>query len=302
MTNSFQRYAGINAKLAEIAAQHETPARWYETWRRLGPDSTDEQRLAVFQAIRDAGALSADAGFHLVAWQIEQILMVAEEEELWEIHEQLDAIRQDHGLAEDEDWLADEAPPDYQELNRQYEDAYDDLYRRLLERHGEHVMAQLYFDDQDEFDRRWEAGRRFFHPPQEASEHDLPGWLALLVDIVATSMEFDGPAGPLGIQWGQDDDRWLVTVYPTPVELVGGATDGEVVSPGFSLDLDHLQKAFLRLDTSGWNALGLTAPDGPHLYLEGNFQDHEVLLRILAEAPEDEGPGMKVSAQRSMDR
>jgi hypothetical protein len=45
-----------------------------------------------------------------------------------------------------------------------------------------------------------------------------------------------------------------------------------------------------RLDAFGWSALGLNDQDGPHVYLEGDFMAHEVLLRVLAQAPQDEGP------------
>lgn len=61
------RYAGFNAKLVTIAEiAPELPA-WYDDWLRLGPDSTDEARLRVYQAIRDSGSLPAIAGFALVA-------------------------------------------------------------------------------------------------------------------------------------------------------------------------------------------------------------------------------------------
>src|SRR6185312_7982378 len=122
-----------------------------------------------------------------------------------------------------------------------------------------------------------------------------PDWLKILLDLVADCIEVESPAGPLGARWGQDGDSWQVTIYPTPVELVGGAVDGEVVAPGFSVDLERLREAFTRLDAFGWNALGLQGPDRPYIYLEGDFLARELLLRVLAHAPPDEGPGAKVT-------
>jgi hypothetical protein len=120
----------------------------------------------------------------------------------------------------------------------------------------------------------------------------------VLLDIVADCMEVDSPAGPLEARWGQGGNCWDVNIYPTPVELVGGAEDGEVVVPGFTLDLERLREAFTRLDAFGWNALGLPDQDGPYVYFEGDFMAHEVFLRILAEAPPDEEPGIKMPVQR----
>src|SRR2546427_4159304 len=66
----------------------------------------------------------------------------------------------------------------------------------------------------------------------------VPKWLKSLVDEVGANIEAHDPSGPLTFLYGEDAGTWEVTVYLTPVELVGGAVDGEIVSPGFSLDLD----------------------------------------------------------------
>jgi len=34
--------------------------------------------------------------------------------------------------------------------------------------------------------------------------------------------------------------------------------------------------------------------EGPHVSIEGVYQRHEVLVQVLAYAPEDEEPGMKL--------
>ena len=82
------------------------------------------------------------------------------------------------------------------------------------------------------------------------------------------------------------------------MELVGGAHDGAVVVPGFRLDLEQLRQEFESIIDFGWNALGLNDPEGPHIYVEGVFQDREVYLQVLAYAPEDEEPGLRVEATR----
>jgi hypothetical protein len=102
--------------------------------------------------------------------------------------------------------------------------------------------------------------------------------------------------GPLGYRYLVDETMTELIVYPTPIELVGGADDGEVVVAGFLLDLGELQLIFERLDALHWQALGLGLddPDGPYVSLEGVFQGHSIWLRILAEPPADEAPGLKL--------
>jgi hypothetical protein len=100
--------------------------------------------------------------------------------------------------------------------------------------------------------------------------------------------------GPLGFRYVEEDEFWEVVVYPTPVELLGGTHDGAVVAPSFSLDLEGLRAAFDRVDDFSWNALGLNDPDGPYVWVEGDYRGHDVWLRVLAQAPEGEDPGMKL--------
>jgi hypothetical protein len=104
--------------------------------------------------------------------------------------------------------------------------------------------------------------------------------------------------GPLALVSREEEGFWEVDVYPTPVELVGGADDGALVSPGFSLALEPLRSSFEQIDESGWNALGWPDDDGPFVWVEGAYQGHEVFLRVLARAPEGEEPGAKLRIMR----
>jgi hypothetical protein len=89
-----------------------------------------------------------------------------------------------------------------------------------------------------------------------------------------------------------------IWIYPTCVELVGGAHDGAVVVPGFSLDLEQVRAAFDDVTAFGWNALGLNDPEGPYVYVEGVYRGREVYLQVLAQAPEGEEPGLRFDATR----
>ena len=108
--------------------------------------------------------------------------------------------------------------------------------------------------------------------------------------------------GPLAFRYGEEDGFWEVILYPTPVELVGGASDGEVVQPGFTLDLEGLRSAFEQIDALSWNSLGFGDSEGPYVAIEGKVQGHTVYLQILAYAPEDEEPGMKLDCSKGGDK
>jgi hypothetical protein len=121
----------------------------------------------------------------------------------------------------------------------------------------------------------------------------MPRWLNALVEEVADAMTAHAPSGGLGVRYREEEGDWEVLVYPLPVELVGGAHDGEVVWPGFSLDLERVRSAFTRVDAVVWNAHPLgDEDDNPCVSIEGEHAGRLVWLRVLAYAPQDEEPGM----------
>jgi len=125
----------------------------------------------------------------------------------------------------------------------------------------------------------------------------LPSWLEPLVEAVAASMTVHGPDGPLGLRYRPTEGRWDVQIYPLPVEMVGGAHDGGLAAPGFTLDLRSIGAAFEWVGTTSWDPHG-TCPEnvdtGPCLSVEGEFAGRVVWLRVLAYAPEDVAPAAKV--------
>jgi hypothetical protein len=282
-------HAAINAQLTSIVASMAARPAWYDAWLALGPESTEQQRLDVYQAIRDSGVLPPEAGFYLVSWQIDAITSQLAEEALRPMDDELAAIQAAHGLGEDEFWRPGEAPEEYEQLRLKYQDAWDKLFAEQLKAHGEQAMAELFQADPDAFQQRSHLGWRHFHGPD-----DPEGWLNELGEAVAATMTADSGMGPLGFRYYEDDGCWVVVVYPRPVELVGGAEDGEVVSPGFSLDLEELRSLFDRVDACCWQALALNYDEGPHVSIEGLYQGHEVFLQVLACAPNDEQPGAKM--------
>ena len=131
--------------------------------------------------------------------------------------------------------------------------------------------------------------------------HRPSAWLTALVEGVAGCMEAHSPMGALGWRYHEDEELVELVVYPTLVELVGGEHDGTIVVPGFSLDVQALQAVFERVTALHWHAqdVGPDDDDGPHISLEGTYQGHAVWLRVLAEAPDDEEPGLQLDTSTS---
>jgi hypothetical protein len=151
----------------------------------------------------------------------------------------------------------------------------------------------------EEIKRRNESGNGE-SPQEERSEEERvrhpPRWVESLVDAVSGCMESQSPMGPLAFRWKEEDDDFVeVLIHPTPVELVKGAHDGEVVLAGFSVDLKGLSGLFERIDALDWRAHDFSPlSEGPCVWIVGTYRGHEISLTILSDPPEDEPPGLKV--------
>ena len=291
-------HRAINSKLAQgLAALPQRPA-WYSAWTQLGPESPEEERLAVYQAIRDSDFLPEAAGFYLVSWQIDAMASLDPENRLGDLEDRIEALESKYGMEEGAILPLGKAGDEYRAIRAQYYEAWDTLLSDKLMQFGEEAMAQLLKADRARFDQLNEAGRQYFHGGDEHGCGQAPLWLEDLVRTAAECMAADSPIGPLGYRYREDEGLWEVWVYPMPVELLGGAVDGKVVAPGYSLDLRRLPAALDRVDDFGFSACAFPGSEGPHVWIEGIFHGHAVLVEVLARAPEDEEPGMKVDVNR----
>jgi len=281
-------YAAIDKQLSGVLENQTVLPGWHEAWQRLTLESTQEERLAVYQAIRDSGVLPENAGFYLVRWQVYQITEGLVETVLSDLDKRLDSIRKALGLAQDEFWEPGEAPAEYEQVSRDYERASDDLFIQTLEAHGEHALAALYRADSDAFERRDEEGRQYFHGSADEGIPDDAEWLDLLLDVVGACINPESPMDSLSLLHREEEGFWEVDVFPTAVEVVGGADDGAVVTPLFSVDLAQLHSAFDHVSDFGWNAFGWHDGDGPFVWIEGVHLERPLLLRVLAQDPGDE--------------
>ncbi len=152
----------------------------HESWRsqleELDENSTHEQSLRAFQAVRDAGFLPKVASSYLVSWQLELIVedRVMEDEEYSGLSAQMAAIERQHGVECLEDWEPAQVPPAYRTLMAKQDSAKNRIRLDTYREFGETQIADLIQSQPAEFLRRFEEGRRFFHnplpggqPPQE---------------------------------------------------------------------------------------------------------------------------------------
>jgi hypothetical protein len=273
--------AAIDARLVQIAAGCTEPPSWFGAWYRLRPESAHEDRLAVYQAVRDSGAVPREAGFFLVSTLIDIITMILAEEALSEHHAALDAIKEEHGLGPNEDFPEDETPADYERAEMSLHAAWNELYAQTLESYGETDMAQLCRQDRQRFEQLAEAGQRYFMATH-ATASNL-AWLTDLGKHVAACIEPEAPMGAPAMQYREDTDYWEVSIFPTPAE------EGTRV-PNFAVDLEQLRAPFDRVARSGWNSGMVNDPEGPFIFIDGVFRGHRILLRVLTQIPpEDAG-------------
>ena len=126
-------------------------------------------------------------------------------------------------------------------------------------------------------------------------ESQLEKWLEELIDLVANCIEAHSLMGPIAWHYWLEDDLNHLVFFPRTVKLVGGEQDGLEVLPGFSMDIQSLMSAFQQVDAVFWTTQSMgTDDEGPRISIEGIYEGHKVWLRILAEPPEDEEPGMEL--------
>ena len=80
--------------------------------------------------------------------------------------------------------------------------AWDALYFQTLNAFGEHEMARLFQWDAEQFARRYEAGRQFFHGTDRRKTtipKTITGWTNFTTPWSAASRRI-APWGPMGLR------------------------------------------------------------------------------------------------------
>src|SRR5262245_59077111 len=191
------RYTAIDKKLAELVATAATPPVWEAAWvhskrGRLipmsGPEEEQaepEERLAVWQAVRDSGMLPPDAGFFLVADQVDFITEIHIGEVLEQIDAATNALARQHGLTE---WRSRrrQAINGWRRFQERFPEDWDRVYLDMLQKHGETEIARPYRVDPEEFGSKLRRGEGHSYLPSPPREQRVPppppAWLREFAD------------------------------------------------------------------------------------------------------------------------
>lgn len=122
-----------------------------------------------------------------------------------------------------------------------------------------------------------------------------PDWLSQFVDAVAANIHSHDILSPLGCHFQRVQDVWEVTLFASKTEIVGGSQDGLMCNAGFNVDVTGVVQLLSDVESISWQALSLGRDDdlGPHLSVEGWFEDKQVWLRITSTAPRRFGVGRR---------
>ena len=126
-----------------------------------------------------------------------------------------------------------------------------------------------------------------------------PSWLAKLTHRIASEIAPGDLMAPLGCHYYHEPlaDQWEITLFASSTEIVGGEFDGNSHPSKFTVDIAALMKCFDVVERIHWQNLPIGEDDdlGQHLSIEGQFDDYNVWLRILATAPAQFSHGRRLS-------
>ncbi|HWL10569.1 MAG TPA: hypothetical protein VNQ76_19340 [Planctomicrobium sp.] len=120
-----------------------------------------------------------------------------------------------------------------------------------------------------------------------------PDWLEQFVEDVCGSLHAVDESSSMGCHYQEAEDLWEVTLFFSPIEVVGGEHDGLRQSCLYLVDTMSLLKVFSSIDSASWQPLSFGSEDDlkSHFAIVGVYQGQTIWLRVLAEAPEQIEPG-----------
>lgn len=149
-----RRLTEILTKIENLAGDEGKEGLWRDQLQRLkervrqpGPLPSKEERLLLYQAVREAEAIPPEAAFFLIAYTVEWIV---EERMMTEFHKRLKAAEKAGSTKEYQKLIDDEQPL--------REHIMVDTFRK----YNEPEMADLYENDRTRFEQIKAAGRDYF--------------------------------------------------------------------------------------------------------------------------------------------
>lgn len=171
----------LAARLLRIAEEAGEDADWRELALSLGDNKGKgivermEAFLHVAKAMREAGVLEEIEALYAVS---HPIIVIAEARiysrdktspALDAVFRKLDAVREKHGLSEDEYWPSGEGPEEFERLNNEYDRMIDEIIVATFGEYGEPELGTMYRHDRQRFYHLREKGRQRFFKSRTSS-------------------------------------------------------------------------------------------------------------------------------------
>jgi len=116
--------------------------------------------IAAARSLEAKGAISADAVYYFVELFLECITAQAawNDPEMLRLYGEMDRVKREHGLGEDDDWLVHEAPAEWQALNAAWDRRDEEIRVATLRALGHHDIADVMEGNPEEFGLREASG------------------------------------------------------------------------------------------------------------------------------------------------
>jgi hypothetical protein len=284
-------YSQIDAVLRKVA--HELPRLpdWWPEFLELSAGSPDDERLAVYQSVRDDGTFEEHEGNFLVCYCVDQMLTRRGAVDAEPIAERIERITELYKLLDpDRKPLSESNPLEGQPLG-----VWQSLFLEQLEIHGEVELLDEYRRSPVNILSIAKFGQiPFFGTPSDNASATR-ALVQTLFDEVSECVTSDWPMGKLRLRWDTRMDPILsVTISPTPTELVGGPRDGKLVDPALShVDLLELQGLFEEVRDFEWS-VEFEERSTQSLTLWGSYGGYPIVMFTLyAGAQEGDKPTLK---------
>jgi hypothetical protein len=135
------------------------------------------------------------------------------------------------------------------------------------------------------------VGRQFFFGVGKPEVPEDSGWLKGFAEVVSSGLLTDRATDKLGLRYRVEGGYWEISVYPLPAGAAGEEIKRPSPSANVAWDIEKLQSVFDRIDGLGWYAASSDETESPYVWLEAEYQDRKVLLRLLPGEPDHLEPG-----------
>lgn len=132
---------------------------------------------------------------------------------------------------------------------------------------------------------------------------ELPPKIKKFIDAVCDAFEIEEPLGDVGYGFRppeNDDDEWIIEVYPIPMEILRGKDDGAEVLPNFTVNVMAIMKLFdKKARGNGWKKTVRFEHHGgkcARVTFDGMVSGKFVMLEVLSSPPEGVKPGFTVDS------